>query len=218
MASQLTDQDLDFDLAALKAKYRAERDKRLRSDGEHQYLEVEADFAHFYETDPHSPPVVRDPIDNEIEVAILGGGFAGLMAGAHVSETGITDFRIIEAAGDFGGTWYWNRYPGIQCDNEAYCYLPLLEEMGFMPSKKFADGWEIQKYARSIADKFGYADKALFHTLIQTLRWDDTIQRWRVGTNRGDDIRARFVILACGVLNMPKLPNLEGIDQFKGKI
>jgi len=109
MASQLTDDDLDFDLAALKAKYREERDKRLRPDGEHQYQEVEADFAHFYETDPHSPPVVRDPIDDEIEVAVLGGGFAGLMAGAHLRQVGVTDFRIIEAAGDFGGTWYWNR-------------------------------------------------------------------------------------------------------------
>ena len=121
-------------------------------------------------------------------------------------------------AGDFGGVWYWNRYPGIQCDNESYCYLPLLEEMGFMPSKKFADGSEIYEYCRSIADKYGFADKALFHTLINTLRWDESIKRWRVGTNRGDDIRARFVILACGVLNMPKLPGIPGIDEFKGKI
>jgi cation diffusion facilitator CzcD-associated flavoprotein CzcO len=66
--------------------------------------------------------------------------------------------------------------------------------------------------------KFGFADKALFHTLINTLRWDEKIKRWRVGTNRGDDIRARFVILACGVLNMPKLPNVPGITDFKGKI
>ncbi len=114
--------------------------------------------------------------------------------------------------------WYWNRYPGIQCDNESYCYLPLLEEMGFMPSKKFADGWEIYEYARSIAAKFGFADKALFHTHINSLRWDEKLNRWRVGTNRGDDIRARFVIVACGVLNMPKLPSIPGIDKFKGKV
>src|SRR3546814_2385579 len=79
-----------------------------------------------------------------------------------------------------------------------------------MPSKKFADGWEIQQYCRSIAEKFDFAGKALFHTQITSLRWDEGIQRWRIATNRGDDIRSRFVTLACGVLNMPKLPGQIG--------
>ncbi len=130
----------------------------------------------------------------------------------------MTNFRNIDTAGDFGGVWYWNRYPGIQCDNDSYCYLPLLEETGFMPSKKFADGWEIQNYCKTIAGRYGLADKALFHTQITTLRWDEALKRWRVGTNRGDEFRARFVILACGVLNMPKLPAIPGIDKFKGKM
>jgi cation diffusion facilitator CzcD-associated flavoprotein CzcO len=114
--------------------------------------------------------------------------------------------------------WYWNQYPGVQCDNDAYCYLPLLEEMGFMPSKKFSEGAEIQAYAKSIAERFGFSDKALFHTQVTSLKWDDSIQRWQVGTNRGDSIRARFVVVASGVLNMPKLPSVKGIEKFKGKV
>ena len=140
------------------------------------------------------------------------------MASYHLTQAGITNFRNVDTAGDFGGVWYWNQYPGIQCDNDAYCYLPLLEETGFMPSKKFADGVEIQQYAKLIAKKFDFADKALFHTHINSLHWDEGIKRWRVGTNRGDDIRARFVVLACGVLNMPKLPAIPGIDTIKGKV
>jgi cation diffusion facilitator CzcD-associated flavoprotein CzcO len=168
--------------------------------------------------DPHLPLKARDRVTEDIDVVILGAGWGGIMAAYHLTQAGVTNFRNVDTAGDFGGVWYWNRYPGIQCDNDAYCYLPLLEEMGFMPSKKFADGVEIQQYAKSIAQRFEFADKALFHTLINTLRWDEKIKRWRVGTNRGDEIRARFVILACGVLNMPKLPAIAGIDTFKGKI
>ena len=208
----------DIDIAALKDKYRHERDKRIRSDGQTQYVRPVGDVAQSFEADPHKPLVPRAPISEEIDVVILGAGWGGLMAAYHLTQAGVTNFRNVDTAGDFGGVWYWNRYPGIQCDNESYCYLPLLEEMGFMPSKKFADGYEIYGYCRSIAQRYGFADRALFHTLIDTLRWDEQIKRWRVGTNRGDDIRARFVVMACGVLNMPKLPRVPGIDKFKGKL
>jgi cation diffusion facilitator CzcD-associated flavoprotein CzcO len=164
------------------------------------------------------PVVARDPIVEELDVVVLGAGFAGLLAGYHLTKQGVTNFRNIDHGGDFGGVWYWNRYPGIQCDNDAYCYLPLLEETGFMPSKKFADGAEIQAYCRQIAESFGFADKALFHTLITSLKWDEAIQRWRVATSRGDELLARFVVMGCGVLNMPKLPGIAGINSFKGKI
>ncbi len=208
-----------IDVPAMREKYRHERDKRIRSDGQKQYFRPTGQkVAVNYVADPHEPTEPRKPISEEIDVIVLGAGWGGIMAAHYLTEAGVTNFRNVDNAGDFGGVWYWNRYPGIQCDNESYCYLPLLEETGFMPSKKFADGWEIQRYSRSIAEKFGFADKALFHTLINTLRWDEKIKRWRVGTNRGDDIRARFVILACGVLNMPKLPNVPGISDFKGKI
>ena len=216
MASHSTVDDLDFDLQALKDRYREERDKRLRTDGERQYQEVEADFAQFYETDPHSPPVVRAPIDDEIEVAVLGGGFAGLMAGAHLREVGVTDFRIIEAGGDFGGTWYWNRYPGIQCDNEAYCYMPLLEETGYIPAEKYAHGAEIFAHCQRIGRHFDLYERALFGTRVNALRWDEEMKRWRIATQQGDDIKARFVIMASGNYNRAKLPGIKGIKSFKG--
>jgi cation diffusion facilitator CzcD-associated flavoprotein CzcO len=85
---------------------------------------------------------------------------------------------------------------GIQCDNDAYCYLPPLEETGYLPSKKFTDGQETQQYCQLIGRKYDFYSKALFHTLITSLRWDEAIQRWRITTNRGDNIRARFVIMA----------------------
>lgn len=206
------------DIPSLREKYRHERDKRLRSDGQKQYFRPTGQVAVNYVADPHKPTQPREPISEEIDVIVLGAGWGGIMAACHLTRAGVTNFRNVDTAGDFGGVWYWNRYPGIQCDNESYCYLPLLEETGFMPSKKFADGWEIHQYCKSIAAEYGFADKALFHTLINTLRWDEKIKRWRVGTNRGDDIRARFVILACGVLNMPKLPGIPGIDKFRGKV
>jgi cation diffusion facilitator CzcD-associated flavoprotein CzcO len=208
----------DVDVPALQKKYLRERDKRLRPEGQSQYVRPVGGPAGSFEADPHMPVRARAPISEEVDVVILGAGWGGLMAAYHLTQAGVTNFRNVDTAGDFGGVWYWNRYPGIQCDNESYCYLPLLEEMGFLPSKKFADGLEIFEYCRSIAKRYGFADRALFHTLINTLRWDENLKRWHVGTNRGDDIRARFVILACGVLNMPKLPRIPGIDKFKGKI
>jgi len=209
----------NIDIPSLREKYRHERDKRIRSDGQKQYFRPTGQEVPVnYVADPHKPVQPRAPLCEEIDVIVLGAGWGGIMAAYHLTQAGVTNFRNVDTAGDFGGVWYWNRYPGIQCDNESYCYLPLLEETGFMPSKKFADGWEIYSYCKSIAQQYGFADKALFHTLINTLRWDEELKRWRVGTNRGDDIRARFVVLACGVLNMPKLPGVPGIDTFKGKI
>ena len=208
----------DVDIPALREKYRHERDKRIRPEGQQQYFKPTGEVAANYAVDPHMPLASRAPISEDIDVIVLGAGWGGIMASYHLTQAGITNFRNIDTAGDFGGVWYWNQYPGIQCDNDAYCYLPLLEETGFMPSKKFADGLEIQQYAKLIAKKYGFSDRALFHTHINSLRWDEAIKRWRVGTNRDDDIRARFVVLACGVLNMPKLPGIPGIDTFKGKL
>jgi cation diffusion facilitator CzcD-associated flavoprotein CzcO len=208
----------EIDIPALREKYRQERGKRLRTEGQKQYVKTEDDFATSYEADPHMPVKPRAPIVEDLDVAILGAGFSGIMAGVHLRNAGVANFRTIDHAGDFGGVWYWNRYPGIQCDNDAYCYLPLLEETGFMPSKKFEDGYEIQKHCRRIADKYGLYEGALFHTLITSLRWDEEIKRWRVATNRGDDIRARFVIMCGGPLNRPKLPGIPGMKDFKGKL
>ncbi|WP_428342888.1 flavin-containing monooxygenase [Mycobacterium sp.] len=213
---QPTDTPDDVDILALREKYQHEREKRLRSEGSKQYVELEDDFAGYYETDPHSPPLVRDPMAEDIDVAVIGGGFAGLLCAAHLKKAGVNDVRIIELGGDFGGVWYWNRYPGIQCDNESYCYIPLLEELDFMPSKKFADGAEIYQHCRNIGKHFGLYDGAIFSTQVRDLRWDDPGKRWRISTDRGDDIRARFVVMASGPFHRPKLPGIPGIKDFAG--
>ena len=126
MTCEQTQTPRDIDVEALRDKYRRERDKRLRPEGSKQYVEATDDFAEFWETDPHSPPVCRDPLSDAVDVVVLGGGFAGLIAAARLKQAGVADVRIVEMGGDFGGVWYWNRYPGIQCDNESYCYVPLL--------------------------------------------------------------------------------------------
>ncbi|ORW09986.1 flavin-containing monooxygenase [Mycobacterium kyorinense] len=213
---QPTQTPQDIDIAALREKYRQEREKRLRPEGSKQYVELEDDFAGYYETDPHTPVVPREPISADIDVAVLGGGFGGLLAGAHLKKAGVEDVRIIELGGDFGGVWYWNRYPGIQCDNESYCYIPMLEELDFMPSKKFADGAEIYEHCRRIGKHFGLYDSAIFSTQVRALHWDEEVKRWRIDTNRGDDIRARFVVMASGPFHRPKLPGIPGIKNFKG--
>jgi cyclohexanone monooxygenase len=212
-----TDTVEEIDLPALRAKYAEERDKRLR-EGQAQYIVTEGDFADFYEADPHMPVSPRDPISADADVVVLGGGFAGLMAGARLKQAGVEDVRIIELGGDFGGTWYWNRYPGIQCDNESLCYIPLLEELGHIPTKRYADGPEIYEHCQRIGKHFGLYEGALFHTLIRSLNWDEGLRRWKIATNRGDEIRARFVIMASGPFNRPKLPGIPGITSFKGRM
>jgi cation diffusion facilitator CzcD-associated flavoprotein CzcO len=207
-----------IDIPAIRAKYAAERDRRLRRDANDQYVPVSGKYADMYEKDPYQPVVEREPVIGETDVVILGGGYCGMMVAAQLKKAGITRFHNIDHAGDFGGTWYWNRYPGIQCDNDALCYMPLLEEVGFMPSQKFCDGIEIQRQCQAIARHYGLYENALFHTLIENLRWDPAINRWHVGTSRGDDIKARFVVLAMGPLNKPKLPGIAGMDDFKGKV
>lgn len=208
----------ELDIPALHAKYLRERDRRIKKEHNDQYIPTSGKWASLYEVDPYMPVKPRAPITGETDVVILGAGYCGMMVATQLKKAGITSFYNIDHAGDFGGTWYWNRYPGIQCDNDAYCYMPLLEETGYMPSKKFTDGYEIQAHCQIIAKTFDLYPHALFHTLIKTLKWDASLNRWRVGTNRGDDIKARFVVLAMGPLNKPKLPGIPGIDSFKGKM
>ncbi len=208
----------EIDIPATREKYRQERDRRIKKEANDQYIPTSGKWASIYETDPYTPVAPRAPITGETDVVILGAGYCGMMVATQLKKAGINNFYNIDHGGDFGGTWYWNRYPGIQCDNDAYCYMPLLEETKYMPSKKFTDGYEIQAHCRIIADTFDLYPNALFHTLIKTLKWDESLKRWRVGTNRGDEIKARFVVLAMGPLNKPKLPGISGIDTFKGKI
>ena len=208
---------LDYDPVALRKKYDYERDRRLKKEGSEQYLEVSEELARFENDDPYvEEEIVRDPLDVDIDVAIIGAGFSGIMTGARLSGKGISNFRIFDAASDFGGTWYWNRYPGAQCDVESYCYLPLLEETGYMPKEKYSFAPEIYEHTQRIAKHFDLYPRAVFQTRITEVRWDEDNQYWQVSTNRGDDVRAKFVIQGTGPLSRPKLPGIPGLENFKG--
>lgn len=203
------------DKDALRQKYALERDKRLRPDGNDQYLELKGQLAH-YAQDPYMPVVPRAPRTDHVTVAFIGGGFAGLVTGARLSEAGVADVRIIEKGGDFGGTWYWNRYPGAACDVESYIYLPLLEEIGYIPTQKYSQAPEILQHSRAIARHFDLYRNACLQTEVTELRWDEAQLRWVIRTNRGDQMRARYVVMANGPLHRPKLPGIKGIETFKG--
>ena len=208
--------ELDFDPAALKTKYLAERDKRIRGDGIEQYIEIKAEFSHYIDDPYVEPGFTRDALTDTVEVVIIGGGFGGLLAGAKLRDAGIEDIRVIERAGDFGGTWYWNRYPGAMCDVESYCYLPLLEEMGYVPKHKYAFAPEILEYCRKIARHYRLYDNACMQTNVTEMRWDDESGYWHIQTDRGDNMRARFVAMANGPLSRPKLPGIPGINDYQG--
>ncbi|MDH4364107.1 MAG: NAD(P)/FAD-dependent oxidoreductase [Acidimicrobiia bacterium] len=207
---------LGFDPAELKAKYLSERDKRLRSDGNEQYVEVTAEFSRYVEDPYVEPGFTRDPIFDEVEVTIIGGGFGGLLMGARLREAGYDSIRLVEKAGDVGGTWYWNRYPGAMCDVESYVYLPLLEELGTMPSTKYPFAPEIFEHSKNIARHYDLYRDALFQTGIARLSWSDDTRRWTVETDRGDRFTTQWIAMANGPLNRPKLPGIPGINEFKG--
>ncbi len=203
------------DTTDLREKYRAERDKRLRADGNEQYIEPTGAFAHYLE-DPYVEPTPRPPLNDEVTFAFIGGGFAGLVAGARLKQAGIDDVRIIEKGGDFGGTWYWNRYPGAMCDTASMVYMPLLEEVGHMPGHKYAFAPEILEHCRNIANTFDLYDNACLSTEVTQLEWDEATSRWIIRTNRGDEMRAKFVAVGTGPLHRPKLPGIKGIESFTG--
>ncbi|MBV8360849.1 MAG: NAD(P)/FAD-dependent oxidoreductase, partial [Deltaproteobacteria bacterium] len=208
--------ELGIDVDMLRKKYAEEREKRLRADGNRQYQEIAGKFAHF-NVDPYvKPGFTRPALQEEFDVLIVGGGFGGLLAAAHLQKAGITNIRIVEKAGDFGGTWYWNRYPGAQCDIESYMYLPLLEETGYIPKERYSFAPEIQEHAKRIGKHFNLYDRACFQTQIRDARWDENTSRWTVTTDRNDVLRARFIVMSSGPLNRPKLPATPGIEDFKG--
>ena len=207
--------DLGFDPNALRDKYRAERDRRVRADGSEQYVDIAGQFAHYLE-DPYVERLDRAALSEDVEVVVVGGGFGGQLAAARLRESGVDDIRIIEKGGDFGGTWYWNRYPGAACDIESYIYLPLLEEVGYVPVEKYSRAPEILRHSRAIAEKFDLYRGALFQTEVTEMRWDEDTARWTVTTNRGDSLKARFVVMANGPLHRPKLPGIPGVEGFKG--
>lgn len=207
---------LSFSPEALKEKYRIEREKRLRPDGNVQYRDLSGVYADF-DKDPYvEPGFTRPAVTEKIDVLIVGGGFGGMLAGVRLRQAGVDSFRIVEKGGDFGGTWYWNRYPGAACDVESYIYMPLLEETGYIPKEKYAKAPEIFAHCQRIGRKFDLYKAALFQTQVERMDWDEDARRWNIQTNRGDRIAARFVIIAGGILHKAKLPGIPGIETFQG--
>ena len=197
-----------------QAKYREFKEARM---GAADYMSMEGEFSKYLEDVYSEAPVARESLDDECEILVVGAGFAGLLLWHKLQKAGFKDVRFCEKGGDVGGTWYWNRYPGIACDVEAYSYLPLLEEMGYIPTMKFASGFEIMEYCQKVAEKFGFYDHCLFHTTVERTDWDAATGRWTVTTDRGDEMKARYVILANGILTTPKLARIKGMETFQGE-
>ena len=208
--------NVSFDPDKLREKYREERDKRIRADGNDQYIEVTGDFSHYIDDPYVEPGFERDALQMQVEVLIIGGGFGGMLAAARLRDTGINDLLIVETGGGFGGTWYWNRYPGASCDIEALVYFPLLEETGFVPKQRYTNATETLKYCQVIAEQYKLHDIALMQTQILSTDWSEEEGLWVARTNRGDVIKATFVIHSNGPLNRPKLPGITGIDAYTG--
>jgi len=204
------------DPEAVRAKYLAERDKRLVP-GRAEIRDLRADehFAH-YRDDPFTPVVAREPVVDDVDVVIVGGVIAGILAGVNLRKAGIERIRIIDQAGGIGGTWYWNRYPGLMCDVESYIYLPMLEELGYVPTRRYASGGEILRHLQAISERYDLEADALFHTGVTRAEWDEEAARWRIRTDREDELNARWYVLAVGMLNLMKLPAIPGMADFAG--
>jgi cation diffusion facilitator CzcD-associated flavoprotein CzcO len=206
-----------YDPGTVRAKYLAERDKRMVP-GRTDIRDLRSD-RHFarYRDDPFTPVIERDPVADEVDVVIVGGGIAGVLAGAQLRKAGVERIRIVDEAGGIGGTWYWNRYPGVMCDVESYTYIPMLEELDYVPTQRYAFGEEIRGCLEAIADRFDLVSDALFHTEVTRAEWDEGAARWRIRTDRGDEVTCRWYVLAVGILNLLKLPAIPAMEDFAGR-
>lgn len=209
---------MTVDIRGLREKYRQERDRRVRPRGTDEFRFAEGELEQF-DDDPHTPDIApREPVLRDVDVLVIGCGIGGIEMAATLTEAGVMDLLMVDRAADFGGTWYWNRYPGIRCDVESYIYLPYLEQTGYMPTERYTRGSEIFAYLQSLGRHFGLYDRALFQTKVTGMVWDDAASRWQVSTDRGDRIRARFVTTQSGIFDRPQLPGIPGLSDFKGHI
>ena len=209
---------LDFDPNALREKYRQERDKRLRADANEQYVEVAGDFRHYIDDPYIEAPIDRAPLTDTVDALVIGGGFGGLLAAARLREAGVETIRILEKGGDFGGTWYWNRYPGAQCDIESYIYLPLLEETGYVPKEKYSFAQEIRDHSRRIGEHYDLYKDACFQTEIRELRWLEDEKLWLITTNRDDAMKARYVVMSNGPAQPAETAGHSGHRDLPGSL
>jgi cyclohexanone monooxygenase len=204
----------EIDLDGIREKYEKERAKRASRDRD-KTLELSGSLARYVQ-DPRVPPSPRPSVEDTVDAVVIGGGFGGLLCGAKLKDKPLNRVRIIDQAGDFGGVWYWNRYPGAQCDIESYIYMPLLEELGTIPTEKYAHAPEIFAHAKAIGRHYGLYDLALFQTTVTGATWDAGRAMWEVTTDRGDRISTRYLIVAIGSLDKLKLPAIPGAETFAG--
>ncbi|KAK6218483.1 monooxygenase [Colletotrichum tabaci] len=233
-------------LDAIRQKYGEERDKRHHPEGLQQYvidLAASERLKHFqadpWATTKDSPgassgvsaPAGTARVDRKAALKdgdscaflIVGAGYGGILFAANLIKAGVDpdDIRLVDTAMGFGGTWYWNRYPGLQCDVESYIYMPLLEDTEYMPKHKYSFGPELRAHAERIAVHFGFQDKAQFGTRVDALTWDDASSEWEAklhieSQNTSISVRSKFVLTAYGIGHYPKLPNIPGLDSFQG--
>jgi cation diffusion facilitator CzcD-associated flavoprotein CzcO len=236
-ADGLPPSEEDLKLYGLQQKYAEEAAKRFRPDGIDQFVELkDAELERFRTLgdDPwadHAALNARQTVRDgaRYKFLVLGAGYGGLLFAVHLIEAGVAsgpdDIRIVDAAGGFGGTWYWNRYPGLHCDVESYTYMPLLEETGYMPKSKYAPGHELREHADRIATKWGLHDKAVFRASVRKTAWDESAKLWDVEIEQGRGpgqqpaglrVQAQYVLIASGVLSSPQVPRIPGLQTFAG--
>lgn len=224
--------------SAIQKKYDEERAKRLRSEGISQFVDFYAlEKLKRFKQDPwvtkHPTGVSRATAteDNQCEILIIGAGYSGLLYAVRLLQAGFKreDIRITDSADGFGGTWYWNRYPGLKCDIESYIYMPLLEETNYMPTEKYCSGRELQEHADRIAKQYDLVDRAWFRRTVTKMEWNEGAKDWTTTyTQPGADgseseavtqsMRSRFVVLTTGFTLIPHAPQIPGIEKFQGDI
>ncbi|KAH8162717.1 hypothetical protein CIB48_g5538 [Xylaria polymorpha] len=226
------------EFAEIQQKYAVEAQKRVKAEGLSQFQALSqsnSDRLRHLVDDVWADHAALDAQPSPINAGdfpkflIAGAGIGGIVAAVRLIQQGFTadQIRLVETAGGVGGTWYWNRYPGLHCDIESYIYMPLLEETGFMPSHKYASGVEIRHHLQNVVKKYQLEDKILFRAQVKSYTWNDEASHWKVdlSTSRGPkgqeqvplSVNAEFVFMTAGLLATPQIPKI-GVEAFKGEM
>ena len=163
------------------------------------------------------PTNSRPPKQVRVDVFVLGAGLSGIVMLKKLREAGITNVLACDKASGVGGTWHWNKYPGAACDVDSYSYLPFLHEMKFCPSKKYVTAQEIKGYLERLCSHYQLNESILLETKLESARYDEATSIWHITTDRNDEIESKFLIMGCGPLSTPRLPDLPGMGIFTGQ-